>query len=152
VVDPFLGGGKEELTGRMHSTVRCGRPEGNGGGGGVQGWWSTAHGAGRLYTAARCSGRGRINRREAGAGCPRWLDSGGNVAQWGAKGGGGRKGAPRWGWAPFIATKGGGRRRRGGGETVGGETAAVRPWVWARWRPPMFQSGRRGLGAVSLRD
>jgi hypothetical protein len=40
------GGGKEELTGRMSSTARCGRPEGNGGEGGVQGWWSTALGAG----------------------------------------------------------------------------------------------------------
>jgi hypothetical protein len=34
----------------------------------------------------------------------------GMVVQWGAKGGGGRKGAPRWGWAPFIAARGGERR------------------------------------------
>jgi hypothetical protein len=54
VVDPFWGGGKEELTGRMRCTVRCGRPEGNGGGCGVRGWWSIARGAGRLYTEARC--------------------------------------------------------------------------------------------------
>jgi hypothetical protein len=28
--------------------------------------------------AARCSGRGRNGRREAEAGCPRWLGGGGN--------------------------------------------------------------------------
>jgi hypothetical protein len=60
------GGGKEELTGRMSSTARCGRPEGNGGEGGVQGWWSMAQGAGRLYTATWCSGHGRNNQREGG--------------------------------------------------------------------------------------
>jgi hypothetical protein len=32
VVDPFWGGGKEELTERMSSTARCRQPEGNGGG------------------------------------------------------------------------------------------------------------------------
>jgi hypothetical protein len=32
----------------------------------------------------------------------------GTVAQWGVKGGGGRKGAPRWGWTPFIAARGSG--------------------------------------------
>jgi hypothetical protein len=56
----------------------------------------------------------------------------GTMAQWGAKGGGGRKDAPRWGWAPFIAARGGGRRRRGGGESVGGEMVVVRPWVRVR--------------------
>jgi hypothetical protein len=71
VVDPFWGGGKEDLTGRMSSMGRCGRPEGNGNGGGVRGWWLTARGAGRLYTAARCSRHGQNGRREARAGCPR---------------------------------------------------------------------------------
>jgi hypothetical protein len=61
VVNPFWGGEREELTGRMHSMVRCGRPKGNGGGDGVWGWRSTARGARRLYTAARCSGHGRIS-------------------------------------------------------------------------------------------
>jgi hypothetical protein len=84
VVDLFWGGGKEELTGRTCSTVRCGRPEGNGGGGGVRGWCSTARSAGRLYTVAQCLGRGRTDRREVGAGCPRrreWRCIGGRKAE-----------------------------------------------------------------------
>jgi hypothetical protein len=100
-VDPFWGGGKEDLTERMRSTVWCVQPEGNGGGGGIWGWWSTARGVGRLYTAAQCSGRGRIGRREAGAGYLRWLSSGGNGSAVGVKGRGGRKGAPRWGGRPL---------------------------------------------------
>jgi hypothetical protein len=104
----FWGGGKEEFTERTCSTMRCGRPEGNDGGGGVRGWWSTARCAGRLYTAARCSGHGRISRREARVGCPQRLSSDRNGGAVGVKGGGGRKGDPRWGWAPFIATRGGG--------------------------------------------
>jgi hypothetical protein len=76
----------------------------------------------------------------------------GMAAQWGVKGGGGRKGARRWGWAPFIAARGGGRWRCGGGETVGGETTVARLWAWARQRWPLSESGRRGLGAVGLRD
>jgi hypothetical protein len=43
--------GRKKLTRRTSSLMRCGRPEGNSGGGGVRGWWSIAHGAGRLYTA-----------------------------------------------------------------------------------------------------
>jgi hypothetical protein len=78
VVDPFWGGGKEELTGRMRSTSRCGQPEGNSGEGGVRGWRSMARGAGRLYTVARCSGLGRNSRGEAGACCLRWLIDGRN--------------------------------------------------------------------------
>jgi hypothetical protein len=98
VVDPFWGSRKEELTGRMSSKARCGRREGNGGGGGIRGWWSTARGVGRLYTVAQCSGRGQNGRREAGAGCPRRLNGGGTgSAARGVKSGGGRKGAPRWG-------------------------------------------------------
>jgi hypothetical protein len=53
-------------------------PEGNDGGDGVRGWWSTACSAGSLCTTAWCLGRGRIGWREAGAGCPRWLNGGGN--------------------------------------------------------------------------
>jgi hypothetical protein len=98
VVDPFWGGGKEELTERTSSTARCGRPERNGGGGDVRGWWLMARGAGRLYTAARCSGHGQNGRREAGAGCPQWL-------------GGGRNGG---------AVGGEKRRRKKGCSTVGG--------------------------------
>jgi hypothetical protein len=71
VVDLFWGVGKAELIGRTSSTVRCGWPEGNGGGGSIRGWWSTTRGAGRLYMAMRCSGRGRNGRREAGASYPR---------------------------------------------------------------------------------
>jgi hypothetical protein len=85
VVDPFWGGGKEELTGRMSSTVRCGRPEGNDGGGGVRGWWSTARGADRLYMAVRCLRHGQNSRREAGASCPQRLNSGGNGGAVGQK-------------------------------------------------------------------
>jgi hypothetical protein len=59
-------------------------------GGGVQGWWSTAHGAGRSYSAARCSGCGQIGRRDAGAGCPRWLSGDGHRA--GRSGGEGSEG------------------------------------------------------------
>jgi hypothetical protein len=109
VVDPFWGGGMDELTGRTSSTVRCGRPEGNSGGGGVRGWWSTAWGTGRLYTVVWCSGRGQIGRREVGAGYLRQLSGGGNGGAMGVKSGGGKKDAPRWGWAPFIAARGGGR-------------------------------------------
>jgi hypothetical protein len=82
----------------------------------------------------------------------RAVRGGGNGGALGAKGRGGRKGAPRWGCAPFIATRGGGRRRRGGRETVGGETAVVSPWAWARRRPLLSESSRRGLSAVSPRD
>jgi hypothetical protein len=70
------------LTRRTSSTVMCGWPEGNGGGGRRPGWWSAAHGAGRSYSAARCSGCGRICRREAGVGCPWWLNGGGHRAGW----------------------------------------------------------------------
>jgi hypothetical protein len=45
-------------------------------GAGIQGWWSVARGAGRLYTAARCSGCGRGGQSGAGMGCPRWLSDG----------------------------------------------------------------------------
>jgi hypothetical protein len=128
----FGSAGRKKLTRRMSSTARCGRPKGNGGGGGVRGWWSIARSAERLYTAAQCSGRGRIGRREARAGCPWRLSGGGNGNTVEAKGEGGRKGAPRWGWAPFIAGRGGGRRRRGSGETVGGKIAVAKPWAWAR--------------------
>jgi hypothetical protein len=34
----------------------------------------------------------------------------GTTVRWRLKSGGGRKGASRWGWVPFIAGKGGGRR------------------------------------------
>jgi hypothetical protein len=77
-VDSFWGGGKEEahrkneLYGEVWSAGR------NGGGGGIRGWWSTARGAGRLYTVAWCSGRGRIGWREARVGCLWWLSGGGN--------------------------------------------------------------------------
>jgi hypothetical protein len=111
VVDSFWGSGKGELTGRMSSMVRCGRPEGNNGGGGARGWWSTARGVGRLYTAARCSGHGRNGRREAGAGCLRWLSGGGNNGAVGGKKRRRKKGCSTVGrWAPFIAGRGGGRR------------------------------------------
>jgi hypothetical protein len=97
VVDPFWGGEKEELTGRKSSTVRCGRPEGNGGGAasssggrrlGVRGgctWWRGAQGVVEAV-------RGRPERAVHGGSAVA-----GTMAQWGAKSGGGRKGTPRWG-------------------------------------------------------
>jgi hypothetical protein len=142
VVDPFWGGGKEKLTGRMSSTVRCGQPEGNDGGGGVQGWWSTTQGVGRLFTAARCSGRGRIGRRDAGAGCRR-RHSGGRKVEEEERvlhGGGGRP------LQPLEAVDG------RGGETVGGKTTATRPWARTRRRRPLSESGQRDLDTVGPRD
>jgi hypothetical protein len=52
----------------------------------------------------------------------------------------------RW-CAPLKAARGGGRWRRGG-RNSGRETAAAKPWAWARWQPPLSKGGRRGLGAV----
>jgi hypothetical protein len=115
--------GRKKLTRRMSSTVRCGRSEGNGGWGDVRRWWSTAHGAGRLYTATRCSGRGRIGQRRPERAVHGGLAVVGTAEQWGAKGGGERKGAPRWGWAPFKAARGSGRRaaqRQNSGQENGG--------------------------------
>jgi hypothetical protein len=124
VVDPFWGGRKEKLTERTSSTVRCGRPEVVVDSSGVRGGCTR-----------RRSARGVV---ESVGERPEWAVHGGSVAagtaaQWGAKSGGGRKGAPRWGWAPFIAARGGGRRRwgnsgweNGGGEAVGkGKAVAV---------------------------
>jgi hypothetical protein len=65
----------------------------------------------------------------------------GMAAQWGTKSGGGRKGAPRWGWAPFIAARGDGRQRRGNGGGRGAVGAA-------RQRPPLSEGGRCGPDAV----
>jgi hypothetical protein len=48
----WLGNGlRLASTGRMSSASMCGQSEGSRGGGSVQGWWSKALGAGRLYTA-----------------------------------------------------------------------------------------------------
>jgi hypothetical protein len=44
---------------------------------GIRWWWSVAHGARRSYSAAQYSECGRINRREAGAGCPWWFSGSG---------------------------------------------------------------------------
>jgi hypothetical protein len=135
VVDPFWGGGKEELTGRMRSTARCGRSEGNGGGGGVRGWWSTAHGVGRLYTAARCSGHGRICRREGGAGCPRRLSGSGNGGAVGGERKRRKKGCStvevgalysrQRRWTTVVWRRGNGGRRNGGAEAIGAGKVAV---------------------------
>jgi hypothetical protein len=54
-------------------------------GGGVRGWWSAAHGAGRSYTAVRCSGCGRGGRRGARVDCPRWLSDGEQGGAWAVK-------------------------------------------------------------------
>jgi hypothetical protein len=112
-VDLFSGSRMEELTGRMSSTARCGRPEGNGGGGGVRGWWPTARGAGRLYTVARCSGHGQIDRRDTRAGCLWRL-------------GGGRNGG---------AVGGEKRRRKKGCSTVGVGAlySHQRRWTMVAW-------------------
>jgi hypothetical protein len=100
------GGG---LTRRMSSVVMCGRPEGNNGGGGVRGRWSTARGAGRWYTAVRCSWRQRGAQRGTMGGTTWWLN-GGEARR--RSGGDGREEERLFtgGWAPFIAGRGGGRR------------------------------------------
>jgi hypothetical protein len=94
--------GRQKLTGRT-SSVRCGRPEGNGGGGSVQGWWSAAHGVGRSYTAARCSGCGQGGQRGAGAGCPQRLGNGEQGGAGAVKVAEEEKVAPRG--VPFIAAR-----------------------------------------------
>jgi hypothetical protein len=58
-----------------------------------------------------CGARGGDGEFEGGhGGATRWLDGGKNGSTMGATGGGGRKEAPRWGWVPYIAARGGGRR------------------------------------------
>jgi hypothetical protein len=62
-----------------------------------------------------------------------WLDDGGNGDTVGMMGGGGRKEAPRWGWAPYIAVRGGGQRavrrqNRGRGNGGGEAMRAARRW------------------------
>jgi hypothetical protein len=117
------------LTGRMSSTAMCGRPEGNSGGGGVRGRWSTARGVGRWYMVARCSWWRWGARRGTEGDATWWLDDGGT---WRRSGGDGRveerlfMGAR----APFIASSkvvnpGAKKRRR-------------EPWVWQ-------VDGHRGL-------
>jgi hypothetical protein len=64
------------LIGMTRSAVMCGRPEGNGGGGGVQGDGRRLTGAGRWYTATQCSWRRRGAQRGTGGGATRWLDGG----------------------------------------------------------------------------
>jgi hypothetical protein len=151
VVDTIWGGGKEEAhrKNELYSEVWCGEVVR-----GVRGWRSTARGVGRLYIVARCSGRGRIGRREAGAGCSRRLSGDGNGSTVGGERQRRKKGCllHGGGWAPFIAVRGGGRRWHGGGETVGGEIVAAKLWAWARWWRVLFEGGQRGLGAISLRD
>jgi hypothetical protein len=129
---------REVLTGRTSSMVMCGRPKGNGVEGavggcwgrllspwrraaqlgrrgtmvvcGVRGWWSAARGAGRSYSAVRCSGCGRIIQREVGVGYSWWLSgpgygggqSGTGAVKWWRRK---KKGAPRCGGAPFIAAE-----------------------------------------------
>jgi hypothetical protein len=94
VVDPFWGGGKEDLTGRMSSTGRCGRPEGNGNGGGVRGWWLTA----RV--------RGGCTQRRGARGMVKMV---GERLEWAVHGGGNNS-----------AVGGEKRRRKKGCSTVGG--------------------------------
>jgi hypothetical protein len=72
---------REVHTGRTSSMVRCAQPKGNVGGGSVRGLWSAAHDAGRSYSAVRCSGCGRIGRREAGAGYP-WQRASSGEERW----------------------------------------------------------------------
>jgi hypothetical protein len=74
--------------------------------------------------AARCSGRGRNGRREAKAGCPRWLGGGGNGGAVGGEKRRRKKGCSTVGGGRpllWVEAVDGGQR---GGETGGGETAA----------------------------
>jgi hypothetical protein len=98
LVDPFWGCGKEEAHRKNELNGEVWSAGGERRWGRHLGWWSTACGAGRLYTAARCLGRGRIGLREAGAGCSWWLNDIRN---------GDAVGCERW-------------RRKKGGSTMGG--------------------------------
>jgi hypothetical protein len=85
VVDPFWGGGKEEFTGRMSSTVRCGWPERNGSGVASRG------GGRRLGVRGGCTQwRGARGVVETFRERPEWAVRGGSAvagmaAQWGRK-------------------------------------------------------------------
>jgi hypothetical protein len=68
VVDQFYGGGEDEA----HRKNELGEVWSAG----EEQWWSAAHGAGRSYTTARCSGCGRGDRRGARARCLWWLSDG----------------------------------------------------------------------------
>jgi hypothetical protein len=101
----------------------CGWPEGNSGGGGVRGRWSTARGEERWYTTARCL----LRRRGAQRGTGGVIHGGSTVVEQGDAGGvtGGRKkSCSRGVGLPLYSVEAvdGGRRdsESGGGETAVG--------------------------------
>jgi hypothetical protein len=99
-------------------------------GGGARGWWSVARGAGRSYSTARCSGCGRICRREAGVGYPWWLDGGGHRAGWSnGEGPLGLSGSELEGSQRCIGV-GCSLRRRRSSRVVAGGGSARRTGVW----------------------
>jgi hypothetical protein len=134
-VDSFWGGGKEEphrkneLYGEVWS---------------AGGEWQWGQRPGVVVDSSRCwevvhggvvlgawSNRSEGGRSGLSTATQRRRNGGGGV-----KGRGRRKGAPRWGWAPFIAARGGGRRAaQRGGETGGGN------------QRPQLERRRHGLGA-----
>jgi hypothetical protein len=128
VVDPFWGGGKEELTERMSSTARCRQPEGNGGGAasggggrrlGVQGGCTRWRGAqGVVETVGE-----RLERAVRGGSAAARV-----VVQWGPKVEEEERVLHGGGWAPFIAARRSGlrtaRRRNRGQRNNGGK-----PWA-----------------------
>jgi hypothetical protein len=120
---------RKKLTRRMSSMARCCRPEGNGSGGNI--WDGGRQLAVRGGCIRRRGARGVVE--SVGESLEQAIHGGSSVAgmkvQWLVKGGGGRKGAPRWGWAPNIAARGGRRQWHGSGETVGGEKVVVKPWM-----------------------
>jgi hypothetical protein len=106
VVDPFWGGGKEEAQQKNELYGEEWSVGGNGGGGGDR--QLAVRGGCTRWRGARGVVESVVERLE-------WAVHGGSVAagmaaQWGVKGGGGRKGSPWWGWAPFRAARCGGRR------------------------------------------
>jgi hypothetical protein len=102
-----LGGqDREVLTKRTSSMAMCGRQKGTAVG-------AVSGGGGRKLSVREGCTRRRGARGGDGefkGSSTLWLDGSGNGSTVGTTGRGGRKEAPRWGWAPYIATRGGGRR------------------------------------------
>jgi hypothetical protein len=152
VVDPFWGGKKEEANQKneLYGVVWSARGEERWGWRpGVvvdgSGCGEVIHGGAVLRAWSNRSERGQSGLSTVAQWRWEWWHSGGRKAEE-------EKVLHCGGWAPFIAARGGGRQRRGSGEAVGGEMVVVKPWAWARQRWLLSEGGRRGQGAVGLRD